>query len=136
MKETFTTSVAVSGKGDTKAKAFADALSRVQHEVLRNANKILLRIEPQDVKVVRALERVTTEKFLFFFLAIFIGNASWPDLNLVGFPPVLKFLCHYGKVDAIYAYLREHLHRKVFWHSVIQFNGIGILLIARNKGLK
>lgn len=69
MKEIFTTSVAVSGKGDTKAKAFADALSRVQHEVLRNANKILLRIEPQDVKVVRALERVTTEKFLFFFLA-------------------------------------------------------------------
>ncbi|MEJ1268709.1 DUF4312 family protein [Pantoea ananatis] len=68
MKETFTTSVAVSGKGDTKAKAFADALSRVQHEVLRNANKILLRIEPQDVRVVRAGTR-HNRKIPFLFLA-------------------------------------------------------------------
>ncbi|CRH35998.1 hypothetical protein BN1183_CJ_00860 [Pantoea ananatis] len=76
MKETFTTSVAVSGKGDTKAKAFADALSRVQHEVLRNANKILLRIEPQDVKVVRARERVTTEKFLSFSWHASAGSSA------------------------------------------------------------
>ncbi|PKH23152.1 cytoplasmic protein [Enterobacterales bacterium CwR94] len=69
MKETFSTTVTVSGKGDSKAKAFADALSRVQHTVLRNTNKILLRIEPQDVKVLRAQEQVRTEKFLFFFLA-------------------------------------------------------------------
>jgi len=69
MKEQFTTTVTVSGKGDTKGKAFADALSRVQSTVLRSTNKILLRIEPQDVQVIRAQESVRKEKFLFFFLA-------------------------------------------------------------------
>ncbi|WJY16930.1 DUF4312 family protein [Pectobacteriaceae bacterium CE90] len=69
MKEQFTTMVKVSGKGDSKAKAFADALSQVQNQVLRNTNKILLRIEPQDVKVIRAQESVRKERFLFFFLA-------------------------------------------------------------------
>ncbi|KOC87799.1 DUF4312 family protein [Winslowiella iniecta] len=69
MKEQFTTTVTVSGKGDTKGKAFADALSRVQSTVLRSTQKILLRIEPQDVQVIRAQESVRKEKFLFFFLA-------------------------------------------------------------------
>ncbi|WP_034944512.1 DUF4312 family protein [Erwinia oleae] len=69
MKEQFTTTVNVSGKGDSKARAFADALSRVQNTLLKSTNKVLLRIEPQDVKVVRAQERVRKEKFLFFFLA-------------------------------------------------------------------
>lgn len=69
MKEQFTTTVTVSGRGDSKAKAFADALSRVQNSVLKSSNKVLLRIEPQEVKVLRAQERVTTEKFLFLFLA-------------------------------------------------------------------
>ncbi|WNN43848.1 MULTISPECIES: DUF4312 family protein [Winslowiella] len=69
MKEQFTTTVTVSGKGDAKGKAFADALSRVQSTVLRSTDKILLRIEPQDVRVIRARESVRKEKFLFFFLA-------------------------------------------------------------------
>jgi len=69
MKEQFTQQVTVSGKGDSKGKAFADALSRVQSSVLRSTNKILLRIEPQDVRVLRAQESVRKEKFLFFFLA-------------------------------------------------------------------
>lgn len=69
MKEQFTTTVTVSGKGDAKGKAFADALSRVQSTVLRSTHKILLRIEPQDVRVIRARESVRKEKFLFFFLA-------------------------------------------------------------------
>ncbi|MDE8557529.1 DUF4312 family protein [Pantoea vagans] len=69
MKEHYVTQVTVEGKGDTKAKAFADALSRVQNQVLRATQKILLRIEPQDVRVLRAQESVRTEKFLFFFLA-------------------------------------------------------------------
>ncbi len=68
MKEQYTTTVKVSGKGDSKAKAFADALSHVQNAVLSSTNKILLRIEPQDVTVIRAQERVRKEKFLFFFL--------------------------------------------------------------------
>ena len=69
MKEQFTTTVTVSGKGDSKGKAFADALSRVQNTVLKSTSKILLRIEPVDVQVLRATQSVKTEKFLFFFLA-------------------------------------------------------------------
>ncbi|MFH8135299.1 DUF4312 family protein [Pantoea osteomyelitidis] len=69
MKEQYITQVRVQGKGDSKAKAFADALSQVQSQVLRSTQKILLRIEPQDVQVLRAQESVRTEKFLFFFLA-------------------------------------------------------------------
>lgn len=69
MKEHFTTTVNVSGKGDSKERAFADALSRVQNTVLKATNKVLLRIEPQDVVVVQARESVRKEKFLFFFLA-------------------------------------------------------------------
>ncbi len=69
MKENFTTTVNVSGKGDSKERAFADALSRVQNTVLKATNKVLLRIEPQDVRVVQAREIVRKEKFLFFFLA-------------------------------------------------------------------
>ncbi|MGE9551194.1 DUF4312 family protein [Erwinia amylovora] len=69
MKEQFTTTVTVSGKGDSKARAFADALSRVQNTLLKSTSKVLLRIEPQEVKVVQARESVRKEKFLFFFLA-------------------------------------------------------------------
>jgi len=69
MKQQYDTQVTVQGKGDSKAKAFADALSKVQQQVLRTSQKILLRIEPLDVRVLRAQESVRTEKFLFFFLA-------------------------------------------------------------------
>lgn len=69
MKEQFTTTVNVSGKGDSKQRAFADALSKVQNTLLKSTSKVLLRIEPQEVKVVRAHESVRKEKFLFFFLA-------------------------------------------------------------------
>lgn len=69
MKQQYETQVTVQGKGDSKAKAFADALSKVQQQVLRTSQKILLRIEPMDVRVLRAQESVRKEKFLFFFLA-------------------------------------------------------------------
>ena len=69
MKQQYATQVTVQGKGDSKAKAFADALSKVQQQVLRTSQKILLRIEPLDVRVLRAQESVRKEKFLFFFLA-------------------------------------------------------------------
>lgn len=54
MKETYTTSVNVEGKGDSKAKAFAGALANVQGVILKSTNNVLLRIEPQDVKIGRA----------------------------------------------------------------------------------
>lgn len=69
MKQQYETQVTVQGKGDSKAKAFADALSKVQQQVLRTSQKILLRIEPIDLRVLRAQESVRKEKFLFFFLA-------------------------------------------------------------------
>ncbi|EDS6440432.1 DUF4312 family protein [Salmonella enterica subsp. VII serovar 1,40:g,z51:--] len=68
MKEQFTTTVRVKGKGDSKARAFADALNHVQSAVMRESPYILLRIEPQDVRIVQAHESVRKETFLFFFL--------------------------------------------------------------------
>ncbi|MFI8417978.1 DUF4312 family protein [Serratia sp. NPDC078593] len=68
MKESYTTSVTVAGKGDSKAKAFASALANVQGAVLKSTNNILLRIEPQDISVLKAEEKITRERFLFFFL--------------------------------------------------------------------
>jgi len=64
MKEQFTTTVRVKGKGDAKARAFADALNHVQAAVMKASPHILLRIEPQD----QAQEAVRKEAFLFFFL--------------------------------------------------------------------
>lgn len=68
MKEQFTTTVRVKGKGDAKTRAFADALNHVQAAVMKASPHILLRIEPQDVQVVQAQEAVRKEAFLFFFL--------------------------------------------------------------------
>lgn len=59
MKEQYTTSVKVEGKGDSKAKAFASALANVQGAVLKSTGNILLRIEPQDVSVLKAEEKIT-----------------------------------------------------------------------------
>lgn len=53
------------GKGDAKARAFADALNHVQSAVMRESPYILLRIEPQDVRIVQAHESVRKEAFLF-----------------------------------------------------------------------
>ncbi|MCG6522840.1 DUF4312 family protein, partial [Vibrio parahaemolyticus] len=52
MKEQFTTTVRVAGKGESKSRAFADALNHVQAAVMKSSSRILLRIEPQDVTVV------------------------------------------------------------------------------------
>lgn len=68
MKEHFQSKVIVSGMGDSKAKAFADALSQVQRAVMAGSQKILLRIEPQDVVVLKAEEAQRKERFLFLFL--------------------------------------------------------------------
>ncbi len=67
-EEQFTTTVRVAGKGESKSRAFADALNHVQAAVMKSSSRILLRIEPQDVTVVHAREAVRKEAFLFFFL--------------------------------------------------------------------
>lgn len=68
MKTQFTATVRVSGKGESKTRAFADALNQVQAAVMKSSPHILLRIEPQDVQVVAAREAARNEAFLFFFL--------------------------------------------------------------------
>lgn len=69
MKQQLTTTVRVEGKGENKAAAFSSALSQVQRTVLKSTKNVLLRIEPQDIKIITAEEKVTKEKFLFFFLS-------------------------------------------------------------------
>ena len=56
--------VIVSGKGETKQHAFASALAEIQNKLMASA-KVLLRIEPVNVEVLKAVEN--TERFLFFF---------------------------------------------------------------------
>ena len=68
MKENFTTQVIVNGKGTTRQQAFAAALSQVQHCLLKDNPRVMLRIEPVEVQVLKAEESVRVEKFLFFFL--------------------------------------------------------------------
>ncbi|MEN3753406.1 DUF4312 family protein [Mangrovibacter sp. SLW1] len=68
MKQLSTTTVTVQGKGVSKAAAFSDAFSHIQREVLKGTSLVLLRIEPQDVKVIAARQLVRKEAFLFFFL--------------------------------------------------------------------
>ncbi|KXF80224.1 DUF4312 family protein [Enterovibrio coralii] len=68
MKQQLTTEVIVSGKGETRQQAFAAAFSQIQPTLLKENQKVLLRIEPQDVKVLEAEEKITMDKFLFFFL--------------------------------------------------------------------
>ena len=68
MKEDFTTQVIVNGKGTTRQQAFAAALSQVQPSLLKDNPRVMLRIEPVGVQVLKAEESVRVEKFLFFFL--------------------------------------------------------------------
>ena len=58
--------VIVSGKGETKQHAFASALAEIQNKLMASA-KVLLRIEPINVEVLKAVENKYTERFLFFF---------------------------------------------------------------------
>lgn len=66
MQRRFESSVRVSGRGDSKAQACADALSGVQRAVMATAKQVLLRIEPMRVTVVAAEEVRRRERFLFF----------------------------------------------------------------------
>ncbi|OBU04953.1 DUF4312 family protein [Morganella psychrotolerans] len=68
MKKSTETVVRVTGQGDTKQKAIADALNSIQKTVLKDNTDIILRIEPKDVAVISAHSQSRTEKFLFIFL--------------------------------------------------------------------
>lgn len=68
MKTQSTRTVIVQGKGNTKTDAFADALMGIRKAVMGNAGEVLLRIEPENVTLVKAKQHITKEAFLFFFL--------------------------------------------------------------------
>lgn len=68
MKESITTTVTVSGNGNTKQSAFSSALSNIQKSILKDNEQVILRIEPVDVKLVNAEKKERIEKFMFFFL--------------------------------------------------------------------
>ena len=53
---------------DSAQQAFAAALGQVQSSLLKDNPRVMLRIEPLEVRVLKAEESVRVEKFLFFFL--------------------------------------------------------------------
>jgi uncharacterized protein (TIGR03578 family) len=67
MKTQSIRTVFVQGKGNTKTDAFADALMGIRKAVMVNAGEVLLRIEPENVTLVKAKQYITKEAFLFFF---------------------------------------------------------------------
>jgi uncharacterized protein (TIGR03578 family) len=76
MKEQFTTTVSV-GKGESKARAFADALNHVQAAVMKTSPHILLRIEPQDVRLFMRVKRYEKRRFCSSFCAVNDGPTAW-----------------------------------------------------------
>ncbi|MDT2597922.1 DUF4312 family protein [Enterococcus dongliensis] len=58
--------VTVEGKGDSKQHAFASALGEIQKKMMQES-EVILRIEPVEVEVVKAVQQSYKERFLFFF---------------------------------------------------------------------
>ena len=58
--------VTVEGEGDSKQYAFASALGQIQKKMMQES-EVILRIEPIEVEVIKAIEKTYKERFLFFF---------------------------------------------------------------------
>ena len=58
--------VTVEGEGDSKQHAFASALGQIQKKMMQES-EVILRIEPIEVEVIKAIEKTYKERFLFFF---------------------------------------------------------------------
>ena len=58
--------VTVEGEGDSKQHAFARALGQIQKRMMQES-EVILRIEPIEVEVIKAIEKTYKERFLFFF---------------------------------------------------------------------
>ncbi len=65
VQKTIQQKVIVSGKGETKQHAFASALAEIQNKIMEQSN-VLLRIEPVNMDILKAVENKYTERFLFF----------------------------------------------------------------------
>lgn len=57
--------IRVEGVAEEKSKAFANALSQVQNQVIKDSKDVTLRIEPVSVKIIQAQQETYTERFLF-----------------------------------------------------------------------
>lgn len=67
MQENLKETVRITGKGKTKQHAVNAALGQVQKQVMtRYPKAMILRIEPREVKVLKAKEKRYKETFLFF----------------------------------------------------------------------
>lgn len=66
VQKTVQQKVVVAGKGATKSHAFAAALAEIQNKLMKQS-EVLLRVEPLNVDVLKAVENKYTERFLFFF---------------------------------------------------------------------
>lgn len=60
--------VQVSGRGKTKEEAFSSALSSLQKKIREDLQGLPVRIEPLQIKVVKAEVLQYTERFLFLFM--------------------------------------------------------------------
>lgn len=59
--------IRVEGIAEEKNKAFANALSQVQNQVIKGSKDVTLRIEPLSVKVIKSEQETYMERFLFLF---------------------------------------------------------------------
>ena len=66
VQKTVQQKVLVTGKGETKQHAFASALAEIQNKIMKQT-EVVLRIEPLNVDVLKAVENRYNERFLFFF---------------------------------------------------------------------
>ena len=69
MMQTKMDRIQVAGSGAEKDIAMANAMASIQKKTMQKYGKIMMRIEPIDVKILRAEAFRYTEKFLYFFLA-------------------------------------------------------------------
>lgn len=59
--------IQVEGTGKEKNLAFANALNQIHNRVLKEKDDVIVRIEPQDIQIVRAEQEIFMERFFFFF---------------------------------------------------------------------
>ncbi|GIM46535.1 hypothetical protein DNHGIG_20840 [Collibacillus ludicampi] len=67
MYKSFTHTLTLSGVGETKEAAFNKIFSQIQRKIAQDIPGIPLRIEPQNVEIIRAKETIYTERFMGIF---------------------------------------------------------------------
>ncbi|MBD1576496.1 DUF4312 family protein [Vibrio sp. S11_S32] len=68
MKKSSQISITLQGQGKNAKEAFINAIGKVQSEILKDNENIILRIEPVNVDVIKSEVKIKKERFLFLFL--------------------------------------------------------------------